>query len=42
MTYLTDPTFIIDALRGQPCAAQLIPMLLRDGLSLSIVTPMEL
>lgn len=42
MTYLTDATFVIDALRGQPYAAQLVPTLLADGLALSIITHMEL
>jgi predicted nucleic acid-binding protein len=42
MTYLTDATFVIDALRGQAYAAQLVPTLLADGLALSIITHMEL
>jgi predicted nucleic acid-binding protein len=42
MTYLADATFVIDALRGRAYAAQLAPRLLADGLSLSIITHMEL
>jgi predicted nucleic acid-binding protein len=42
MTYLIDATYVIDFFRGQPYARSLYPTLVGDGLSLSIITHMEL
>ena len=42
MTYLTDSTFVIDALTHQPHAHRLLPTLLREGLALSAISHMEL
>jgi predicted nucleic acid-binding protein len=42
MTYLTDATWVIDFLAGQPTAVALHPALVRAGLALSVVTYTEL
>jgi tRNA(fMet)-specific endonuclease VapC len=41
MKYLTDATWTIDLLNGQPQAVTLLPQLLADGLALSTLTYME-
>jgi predicted nucleic acid-binding protein len=40
--YLTDSTFVIDALTRQPYAHRVLPDLLREGLGLSAVSHMKL
>ncbi|MHB8575520.1 MAG: PIN domain-containing protein [Dehalococcoidia bacterium] len=41
MKYSTDANWAIDLLRGEPQAVALQPILLADGLALSIVVYME-
>ena len=42
MKYLTDSTFIIDALTHQPYTRTVLPTLLREGLAVSFIVHMEL